>query len=97
MESAKGVIEVLWDHKNLKYFMTTKILNRRQARWSEFLSQSNFKINFKPGKTGGKPDSLTRRSEDLPPQGDERLKIQQQVIIKPENISLAVTTPTTTL
>jgi len=38
LESAKGIIEVLSDHKNLKYFTTTKLLNRRQARWSEFLS-----------------------------------------------------------
>ena len=65
-ESAKGIIEVLCDHKNLEYFMTTKILNRRQARWSKFLSRFNFKINFRPGKAGGKPDALTRRSGDLP-------------------------------
>ena len=32
LESAKGVIEVLCYHKNLEYFMTIKILNRRQAR-----------------------------------------------------------------
>ena len=74
--------------------MTTKILNRRQARWSEFLSRFNFKINSRPGKAGGKPDPLTRRSGDLPEEGDERLKIQQQVIIKPGNISLAATTTT---
>jgi len=32
LESAKGVIEVLSDHKNLEYFTTMKLLNRRQAR-----------------------------------------------------------------
>jgi len=26
------------DHKNLKYFMTTRVLNRRQARWSLAIS-----------------------------------------------------------
>ena len=66
LESAKGIIEVLCDHKNFEYFMTTKILNCRQARWSEFLSRFNFKINFRPGKAGGKPDALTRRSGNLP-------------------------------
>ena len=76
LESAKGIIEVLCDYKNLEYFMTTKILNRRQARWSEFLSRFNFKINFRTGKAGGKPDALTRRSGDLPKEGDKRLKIQ---------------------
>ena len=94
LESAKGVIKVLCDYKNLEYFIMTRILNLRQARWSEFLSRFNFKINFRPGKAGGKPNTLTRRSGDLPEEGDEQLKIQQQVIIKSENISLAVTTTT---
>lgn len=31
LESAKGVIEVLSDHKNLEYFSTTKLLNRRHS------------------------------------------------------------------
>ena len=30
-------VKVLTDHKNLEHFMTTKQLNRRQARWAEFL------------------------------------------------------------
>ena len=77
--------------------MTNKILNWRQELWSEFLSRFNYKINFRPGKTGGKPDVLTRSSGNLPKKRDERLKIQQQVIIKPENISLAATSPTPTI
>jgi len=31
LESAKGVIEVLSDNKNLEYFTTTKLVNCRQA------------------------------------------------------------------
>ena len=88
LESAKEVIEVLSDHKNLEYFTTTKLLNRRQARWLEFLSRFNFKIKYRPGKAGGKPDALTRRSGDLPKGGDERLKFQNQVILKPENLDI---------
>jgi hypothetical protein len=45
--------------------MTTKQLNRRQARWAEFLSKFNFKIQYRPGTQGTKPDLLTRRSQDL--------------------------------
>ena len=48
------------DHKNLKYFSTTKLLTRRQARWSEYLSQFNFVIKFCLGKLGTKLDALTR-------------------------------------
>ena len=32
LESAKGIIEVLSDHKNQVYFTTTTLLNERQAR-----------------------------------------------------------------
>ena len=34
----KEQFQVLTDHQSLKYFMTTKKLNARQARWAEFLS-----------------------------------------------------------
>ena len=73
LESADHPIKVLSDHNNLEYFMTTKLLNRRQARWSEFLSRFNFRIVYRPGKVGGKPDALTRRSGDLPKEGDKQL------------------------
>jgi len=88
-------IQVLSDHKNLEYFMSTKLLNRRQARWSEFLSRFNFKIVYRPGKASTKPDALTRRYGDLPKEGDERLKFQEQVVLKPQNLGLnAITEPT---
>ena len=35
-------VTVLTDHKNLQYFMTTKQLTRRQARWSLFFSEFDF-------------------------------------------------------
>ena len=56
-------VKVLSDHRNLEYFMTTRQLNRRQARWSEFLSEFHFQVQYRPGKQGTKPDSLTRRLE----------------------------------
>jgi hypothetical protein len=59
------------DHKNLEYFSTTKMLTRRQARWSEYLSSFHLSIRFRPGKLGAKPDALTRRS-DMYPKGGER-------------------------
>src|SRR5258708_28366895 len=47
----------------LDIFTSTKKLTRRQARWSEFLSQFNLKICFQPGRLGTKPDALTRRPD----------------------------------
>ena len=49
LEGSRKPIQILTDHKNLEYFMSTKLLNHRQARWSEFLSRFDFKINFQPG------------------------------------------------
>ena len=38
LEGARHQILVQCNHKNLEYFTTTKMLSRRQARWSEILS-----------------------------------------------------------
>lgn len=87
LEGAASPIQVITDHRNLEYFMSTRNLNRRQARWSEFLSRFQFQILYRPGKFGAKPDSLTRRSQDLPGPDDPRLQHQSQVVIKSHNLS----------
>ncbi|CAA7258940.1 unnamed protein product [Cyclocybe aegerita] len=46
LEGSGTPIDVVTDHKNLEYFATTKLLNRRQARWSEYLSQFNLIVRF---------------------------------------------------
>lgn len=78
-------IQVLSDHQALQTFMTTKRLNRRQARWAEFLSEFNFRIKYRPGKQGTKPDALTRRPGDLP-EGEHDVRHQMQVLIKPDQV-----------
>ena len=88
LEGAKSTIKVLTDHRNLEYFMTSKLLNRRQARWSEFLSRFNFKIIFQPGHANGKADTLTRRLGDRPEEGDERKKMMEQTVLKSHNLGL---------
>ena len=40
-------VVVYMAHRNLEYFNTTKILNRRQARWAEILSDFNFVITYR--------------------------------------------------
>jgi hypothetical protein len=71
LEGSSKPIDVITDHKNLEYFATTKLLSRHQARWSEFLHQFNLLIRFRPGKLGAKPDSLTRRWDVYPKEGDK--------------------------
>ena len=90
LESTPHPIRVLSDHKNLEYFISMKLLSRRQARWSEFLSRFNFKIVYRPGKAGAKLDALTRRSGDLPKEGDKydkHTKFQYQAVLKLHNLT----------
>ena len=68
--------------------MSTKQLSHCQAWWSEFLSRFNFKIVYRPGKQGAKPDALTRWSEDLSKGEDVHLQQQSQVVLKPHNLEL---------
>jgi hypothetical protein len=69
LEGTEVLIDVVTDHKNLEYFCTTRILSRRQAWWSTFLSGFNMVIRFCPGCLGTKPNALTRRP-DLYPKGE---------------------------
>src|ERR1700742_875693 len=70
LEGSRDPIDVVTDHKNLEYFSTTKILTRRQVRWSEYLHTFNMVIRFRPGKLGEKPDAITRRWDIYPKEGD---------------------------
>jgi len=70
LEGAKYPVQVITDHKNLLYFKKPQHLNQRQIRWSLFLSKFDFRISYRPGTKGGKPDSLSRRPDykiELPP------------------------------
>src|SRR6266404_754636 len=60
LEGATHPVQILTDHKNLEYFMTAQKLNRRQARWSVFLSRFDLRLQHRPGKSSAKPDLLSR-------------------------------------
>jgi hypothetical protein len=49
LEYAPSSIRVLSDHNNLRFFMTTKELSPKQARWAEELARYDFEIEHKPG------------------------------------------------
>ena len=68
---------VYTDHKNLEYFTTTKVLNRRQARWADYLSLFDFKIIFHLGRENGKADALSRRADPGLEGGSERQPVVQ--------------------
>src|SRR2546421_2472863 len=69
LEGAEHQVMVYSDHKNLLAFTTTKMLNRRQTRWSELLSAYNFKIVYRKGSENQRADALSRRADYM--QGKE--------------------------
>jgi hypothetical protein len=85
-EGSSEAIDIIMDHKNLEYFATTKLLSRRQARWSEFLHQFNLLIHFWPRKLGAKLDSLTRCWDVYPKEGDK-----DYAQVNPHNFCLVFT------
>src|SRR3979490_3006804 len=60
LEGTKYKIEILNDHQNLTYFCSAQNLNRRQARWSLYLSPFDFELIHHPGRHSAKPDALSR-------------------------------------
>ena len=50
--------------------MSAKQLNRRQARWSLYLTRFDFQLHHKPSKSMGKPDALSRCADHGTSEGD---------------------------
>jgi len=61
LEGMTTKFEIWTDYKNLKYFMKIQKLNRRQARWTLYLSIFNFTLKHVPESKIGKTDSLSRK------------------------------------
>jgi hypothetical protein len=62
-------------------------LNQRQIRWSEFLAEFNFRITYKPGNKGVRPDALSRRGQDRPTKANpnnDRIKNRERRVLGPE-------------
>ena len=49
LEGLRHPIQALLDHKNLEAFMSTKVLNHRQARWTKPLASYDFVLVHIPG------------------------------------------------
>ena len=79
------------DHKNLEYFMSTHVLNRRQAHWNMSLSRFDFGIVHRLGKQQGLSDALFRRSNLIPKEGEAAYDQQCTTLLKPECLYLRTT------
>ena len=96
LDGAQHTITIFCDHRNLQYFASSRVLNRRQARWSLFLADFDFVISYRPGAQQGKPDALSRRHDFQPAKGDMVFQQQQATILKPHQLKIhtLVETPT---
>ena len=81
LEGAGTPIDIITDHQNLQYFLTTKILTQQQAWCSDFLSQFNMVIHFQPRKLGTKPNALTCCWDVYPKEGSSNY-----ASINPQNL-----------
>ncbi|ESK87517.1 reverse transcriptase-rnase h-integrase [Moniliophthora roreri MCA 2997] len=81
----KFKVVVLSDHKNLTYFRTAQKLNRRQARWSLFLSEFDLGLVHVPGKSMTQADALSRRSneqDDVDTDNENIIMLPEQLFIR---------------
>ena len=69
LEGSSAPVKVLTNHNNLRHFMTTTMLSRRQARWALKLSKYDFVIIYKQGKNN--PADEPSRRPDYKPAQDE--------------------------
>ena len=58
-------VQILTDHKSLKYIFTQPELNLRQRRWMEFVADYDLDITYYPGKANLVADALSRRRVDV--------------------------------
>ncbi|POS82116.1 hypothetical protein EPUL_006419, partial [Erysiphe pulchra] len=91
LQGTPNKIKIFTDHKALEYFMTTKNLTARQARWSELLSQFFFYIAYRPGKKNVAADALTRQSQDLHIQKTTAEAFRRKPLLKQEQLDPKIT------
>jgi hypothetical protein len=62
---------IITDHQSLRYLNTQPHLSSRQIRWSEYLQQFDYSIEYKPGKFNLVADALSRREDKKVEQEEE--------------------------
>ena len=87
LKDFKFFIQVIIDHKNLKYFMFFKLFNRKQARWSEYFFRFNFKITYRLNKLNNATNSLSRAKTRFKKKIN---KIMWQTILKQTNLYIQI-------
>ena len=79
-------IRVVTDHKALEYFMTSKQLNARQARWAELLADYHFLITYRPGVHNPLADALSRKPDELDQQNSAKKTQRLQQLLRQDQV-----------
>ena len=78
------------DHRALKYFITKRLLNSRQARWADIVADYNFKITYRPGTANIVADTLTRKHGELVTQKEKDIAARTQLFLEPNCVIASV-------
>ena len=73
--------EVLTDNQVLKYFKTAQKLFSQQCHYLNLISDFDFHIKYHSGKANARADALTRMSDCIPDDEDERIQEHYQVLL----------------
>jgi len=68
---------VFTDHRPLQHIQNQPHLSARQTRWSEFLQQFDFTIEYQQGKSNVVADALSRRSDHKVEQSEVNLTVAE--------------------
>ena len=79
------LIKIFIDHLNLKYFMISKELTRRQVKWAEKLSEYKFWIIYQSEKQNLKVDALIRMSNVKSVEANDNWKLYQHQMLLSES------------
>ena len=80
----QATFTVYTDHRALEYFTVKRLLNPRQARWSELLADYHFKITYWPGTSNKVADALSRKQEEVQTQKAKDIRARTATLLKPE-------------
>ncbi len=83
---------IITDHKALEYFGVKRLLNERQIRWMDILSQFHYQITYRPGKENTIADILSRKDELTPTQKQAKESERTRLVVPPEAILAPVET-----
>jgi transposase InsO family protein len=86
LQNTAKKIQIYTDHKALEYFMTTKQLTGRQARWAEALSEYYFIVMYRAGKQNAKADALTRRDDEVERQDQVKTEYRTRAFLSQDQI-----------